>query len=126
MFERVRRAVFIVAIIVAAFIVIRYVFDARACSKANNCYSVTSHSGRYRPEVCETDADGNLVSFVGRLYDAHSGKLLARTDFDSMDSSLPEFMPNESAVIFRSGGDDDSGVVDIPPNWRDRSRAEIP
>ncbi|QNB15214.1 hypothetical protein [Paraburkholderia tropica] len=124
--KRVRRIVVVGVSIVVAFIVVQYIFDARERAKANDCYSVTSPSGRYRAEACETGANGNVVSFVGRLYELHSGALLARTDFDSMDGSLPVFMPDESAVMFRRGGDDASGTVAIPPNWRDKLRAKLP
>ncbi|WP_321954294.1 hypothetical protein [Paraburkholderia bannensis] len=75
-----------------------------------------------------TNIDGNVAFYVGKLYDAHSGKVLARTDFDSMDGGLPEFLPDESAVIFRRGEGDGSGTgfIDIPPDWRARLKAKIP
>ncbi|POR50213.1 hypothetical protein B0G62_109121 [Paraburkholderia eburnea] len=89
---------------------------------------MASQSGLYRAESCVTGMNGNVVYYVGRLYDAHRGVLLARTDFDSMDGGLPEFMPDESAVIFRRGEGNGSGTgfIDIPPNWLERLHAKIP
>ncbi|WP_321880831.1 hypothetical protein [Paraburkholderia bannensis] len=71
-----------------------------------------------------TNIDGNVAFYVGKLYDAHSGKALAQTDFDSMDGGDPEFMPDESAILFRGSGE--SGEIHIPPDWRARLKAKIP
>lgn len=123
-FVRTRRVGVLVAICVVAFGVVQYVSSARKRAAARECINVTSQSGLYRAESCVTDVNGNLVLFVGRLYDAHSGTLIARVDFDSMDGGAPQFMPDESAVLFRGAGD--SGEIGIPPNWRDRLRASLP
>ncbi|POR50215.1 hypothetical protein B0G62_109123 [Paraburkholderia eburnea] len=119
-----RRAVFVVAVIVAGFSVFQYIQGARARAKAHECVAVTSQSGRYRAQSCVTGMDGNVFFYVGRLYDAYSGEMLARTDFDSMDGGDPEFMPDESAILFRGSGD--SGEIHIPPNWLERLHAKIP
>jgi hypothetical protein len=113
-----------IGVVVAGFCTLQYILDARAHARAHGCIEATSKSGLYRAESCVTGMDGNLVFYVGKLYDAHSGKLLARTDFDSMDGGDPEFMPDESAIVFRGSGD--SGEIHIPPDWRERLRARIP
>jgi hypothetical protein len=118
----VRRMCVGVFVAVMGYNAVQYVFDARARAKAHECISVTSQNGLYLAESCVTDADGNLVFYVGKLYEARGGALLARTDFDSMDGGAPEFMPDESAVVFKGG---DAGI-DIPPKWLDRLRAKIP
>ncbi|WP_321781673.1 hypothetical protein [Paraburkholderia sp. J94] len=124
----VRRVVFFIVFVLVAFSVMQYVFDARARAVARECQSVISKSGSYRAESCVTGGDGNVLIYVGRLYDVRSGELLARTDFDSLDGGLPEFMPDESAVLFRRGEGNGSGagVIAIPPNWLERLRAKIP
>ncbi|MBB3257311.1 hypothetical protein F4827_002142 [Paraburkholderia bannensis] len=107
---------------------IDYILDALARAFAHECVDVASPSGLYRARSCVTRVDGNVVFYVGKLYDTHSGQLLARTDFDSVDSRLPEFLPDESAVIFRRGEGDGSGTgfINIPPNWLERIKAKIP
>lgn len=126
--SRVRRIGVDVVVVIVGFNVVQYIVDAHAGTTASECNSVISQSGLYRVESCVTGGNGDIDDFVGRLYDAHSGKLLARTDFDSMDGGRPEFMPDESAVIFRrgEGNGSGSGTIDIPPNWRDRLRAILP
>ncbi|WP_321843615.1 hypothetical protein [Paraburkholderia bannensis] len=117
-----------IVVMVAGLSVLQYICDMRARVRAHECISVTSQSGIYRAQSCVTNMDGNVAFYVGKLYDAHSGKVLARTDFDSMDGGLPEFLPDESAVIFRRGEGDGSGTgfIDIPPDWRARLKAKIP
>lgn len=122
--RRLLKCLAFVAIVVVGFNVFQYVLDAKARANANECYAVTSPSGLYRSESCVTGMDGNLVFFVGKLYDAHSGKVLARTDFDSMDGGEPAFMPDESATMFR--GSEETGEISIPPNWLERLKAKIP
>ncbi|NIF54129.1 hypothetical protein [Burkholderia sp. Ax-1724] len=73
-----------------------------------------------------TDSNGAVDFFVGKLYDARSGKLLARVDFESMDGGMPWFMPDDSAVGFQGARIGDTGALSIPPNWRDRLRAIFP
>ncbi|MDP9645160.1 hypothetical protein J2793_000582 [Paraburkholderia caledonica] len=126
--SRLRRIGVAVAVGVVGVAVVQYMLDARVRISAQECYSVTSKSGSYRAQSCVKGGNGNVDDYVGRLYDGHSGKLLARTDFDSMDGGIPEFMPDESAVIFRRGEGNGSGhgVIDIPPNWLDRLRANVP
>jgi hypothetical protein len=118
------RSVFVIAAVVAGLGLFQYFLNARARAKAHECVAVTSQSGRYRAQACVIGMDGNVFFYVGRLYDAHSGEVLARTDFDSMDGGAPEFMPDESAILFRGSGD--SGEIHIPPNPLDRLRAKIP
>jgi hypothetical protein len=112
------------AVAVTGFNMIDYILDARARVFADECIDVASPSGLYRARSCVKRVDGNVFFYVGKLYDAHSGKLLARTDFDSMDGGDPEFMPDESAIVFRGSGD--SGEIHIPPDWQERLRARIP
>ncbi|WP_322052774.1 hypothetical protein [Paraburkholderia bannensis] len=119
-----KRFIFFILLMLAVLSVLRYVCDARARARAHDCISVTSHSGFYRAQSCVTGMDGNVAFYVGKLYDAHSGKVLARTDFDSMDGGDPEFMPDESAILFRGSGE--SGEIHIPPDWRERLKAKIP
>jgi hypothetical protein len=116
------------AVAVTGFNMIDYILDARARVFAYECIDVVSPSGLYRARSCVTGVDGNVVFYVGRLYDARRGVLLARTDFDSVDSRLPEFSPDERSVIFRRGEGDGSGTgyINIPPNWLERLKAKIP
>ncbi len=114
--------VFVAAI--AGFSILQYILDVRARARAHQCVDVTSQSGSYRAQSCVTNIDGNVAFYVGKLYDAHSGKALAQTDFDSMDGGDPEFMPDESAILFRGSGE--SGEIHIPPDWRARLKAKIP
>ncbi|WP_322068481.1 hypothetical protein [Paraburkholderia bannensis] len=119
-----KRLVIFIMVMVAGLSVLRYILDARARARGHECISVTSQSGIYRAQSCVTGMDGNVAFYVGKLYDAHSGKVLARTDFDSMDGGDPEFMPDESAILFRGSGE--SGEIHIPPDWRERLKAKIP
>ncbi|WP_027820037.1 hypothetical protein [Paraburkholderia bannensis] len=119
-----KRFVIFIVVMVAGLSVLQYVCDASARARAHECIAVTSHSGLYRAQSCVTGMDGNVAFYVGKLYDAHSGKVFARTDFDSMDGGDPEFTPDESAILFRGSGE--SGEIHIPPDWRERLKARIP
>lgn len=84
------------------------------------------HSGQFRAESCVTDSNGDVDFFVGRLYDAHTGEVLARVDFDSVDGGMPWFMPDDSAVDFEGAQIGKTGGLSIPPSMIDRLRAKIP
>ncbi|MFD1554180.1 hypothetical protein ACFSHT_00875 [Paraburkholderia silviterrae] len=101
-----------------------YVFDARRRARATECVNATSHNGLYRAQSCLTGTRGNVGDYVGRLYEARTGNLVAETTFDSMDGGVPDFMDDDHAVLFDGGGD--SGLIYIPPSLLDRLRAKIP
>jgi hypothetical protein len=126
--RRAKKCLVFIAFIGTGFGIYQYILDAIARTYAHDCIEATSKSGLYRAESCVTGMDGNAVLYVGRLYDARRGVLLARTDFDSVDSRLPEFSPDERSVIFRRGEGDGSGTgyINIPPNWLERLKAKIP
>lgn len=109
------------AIVVA---LIDYGCEARRRATAKECIDTISHNRLYRAQSCITNVSGNLVSFVGRLYDVRDGRLIAETTFDSMDGGVPDFADDDHAVLFDGGGD--SGLTYIPPSLVDRLRAKIP
>ncbi|QBQ98923.1 hypothetical protein [Paraburkholderia pallida] len=119
-----RRFGVIVLSFTIALVLIDYGCEARRRAKAGECMDTTSHNGLYRAQACITSVSGNVVFFVGRLYEARTGKLVAETTFDSMDGGVPDFMPDDHAVLFDGGGD--SGLIDVPPSLLDRLRAKIP
>jgi hypothetical protein len=123
-----QRLLIILVFVIAAFSIVQYIREARSRANAHECYEVTSPSGLYRAQSCATGVDGNVVFYVGRLYDARPGVLLARTDFGSVDSRLPAFLPDERSVLFRRGEGDGAGTgfINIPPNWLERLKAKIP
>lgn len=119
---RFRRVSTIVVCALLLIAVWEYASDAVSRKTATECINVISQSRLYRAQSCVTGGNGSVEYYVGRLYDANGGALLARTDFDSMDGGAPEFMPDESAVLFKGS----NAGIDIPPNWRDRLRAKLP
>ncbi|WP_322060748.1 hypothetical protein [Paraburkholderia sp. J63] len=115
----------VITAIVIFIIGIQYAFNAWKRETAKECISVTSHSGLYRAESCVTGGDGNLLFYVGKLYTTRGGAPVARVSFDSMEGGQPEFMFDDSAVLFE-GANGDSGQIKIPPTFLDRLRASVP
>ena len=120
---RIRRVGLVIVVVMVGFNVVEYIIDARARARGHECIDATSQDGRYRAQSCVTGGNGSVEYYVGRLYDAHSGRLLARTDFESMDGGEPLFIPDGNGVFFRGGAE---GAIHFPPSWRDKLRAVIP
>lgn len=92
------------------------------------CRKSASPDGLYVAERCLLDwVPGGSSKYVGRLFDAKSGKLLAQKTFST---SVPEisWLNYEGAIVSFSVGDADDGGADIslPPSRWDRLLAARP
>lgn len=102
-----------------------YGLEAWRRTTATECIAVISHNGLYRAESCVSGGSGNLIRFVGRLYETANGKLVGKTSFDSTDGGAPKFTYDDGAVLFQ-GAQGDAGMIDIPPTLSERLRAKLP
>jgi len=92
------------------------------------CQKSTSPDGFYTAERCLLHwHPGGDSDYVGRVYDAKSGKLLAQRTFST---TVPEisWLSYEGAIVSFSIGDVDVGDADIPlpPSRWDRLLAARP
>lgn len=109
-----------IAIAVAIVALGYFFFTHRADSQAYSCIRSTSPDGRYLAEECTLDWDhGDNPKYVGRLYDAASGKLLARR---TLHTPVPGITWVNNSLLFSSGGDDED-MVPLPPSPYDRFNA---
>ena len=104
---------------IGALALLHVFFTHRSDSKAYDCVRSTSSNGRYIAEECTLDWDhGGYPKYVGRVYDAASGKLIARQTFHT---PVPEIMWGDTYVLFQRGGGD--GLVNLPPSRYERINA---
>ncbi|WP_156992618.1 hypothetical protein [Paraburkholderia oxyphila] len=109
-----------IAILVTAIALGYMFFTHRADSQAYSCVRSTSPDGRYIAEECTLDWDrGDNPKYVGRLYDAASGKLLARR---TLHTPVPGITWVNQYLLFSSGGDDED-MVALPLSLYDRFNA---
>lgn len=89
-------------------------------SNAYDCVRSTSPNGRYVAEECVLDSGrGGNPKYVGRVYEAASGKLIARQTFRT---PVPEIMWGGDYLLFQRGGDGE-GLVNLPPSRYERINA---
>jgi hypothetical protein len=107
-------------------------------SHGTGCQRSTSPDGRYTAERCMVDWDRDSPEYVGRLFDASTGRKLAQHTFNTPVPQLswspgfqyqpkPEepFVDVGPFVSFSVGGDDDSSI-NLPPSKWDRLLAMRP
>ena len=112
------------AIVIILALAASYWAGARQRSKATGCDKVPSNSGRYVAELCllQWNPSGNS-DYLGRVYEAKTGKLLARREFSSPVPELSWW--KDESLSFERGGDDSSRIK-LPPSLYDRLLAELP
>ncbi|QBQ96353.1 hypothetical protein [Paraburkholderia pallida] len=109
-----------IAIAIAVLALIFLFITHRSDSRAYDCTRSTSPNGRYIAEECTLDWNrGDNPKYVGRVFDAASGKLIARQIFRT---PVPEIMWGDSYLLFQRGGDGE-GLVNLPPSRYERINA---
>ncbi|MGV2293256.1 hypothetical protein AAHK20_31425 [Trinickia sp. YCB016] len=89
----------------------------------DSCVSSTSTDDAYVAELCLlTWSSRDIPEYVGRVYDAKSGKMLAQSTFLTSDPEV---------IWFKSGGlafsrGDEAAFIDLPPSKWDRLLAARP
>jgi hypothetical protein len=101
------------------FIIIPYAYHAAMRSGTQECSRETHES--YIGELCYTPREWGMVF---RLYDAHSGELLAERDF--LDPDVKGLLWIDNQVQYDFSPEDGKGFVVLPPTWLDRLRAKLP
>ncbi|WP_322058602.1 hypothetical protein [Paraburkholderia sp. J63] len=109
-----------VLIAVSTLALIYFFITHRSDSKASSCVRSTSPDRLYIAEECRLDWNHrDNPEYVGRVYGAASGKLIARRTFSTPS---PKIMWADNYVQFQIGGDDDDLVM-LPPSLYDRINA---
>ncbi|MFM0338963.1 hypothetical protein [Paraburkholderia fungorum] len=125
---RVRRIVGLWAMrttgVAVLWVAVNYWIGVDLRSKAHDCKKASSDGGRYIAELCLLRWNpGNDSDYVGRVYDAKDGELLAKRTFSTPAPELSWW--KDESVSFSSGGDDSSWVI-LPPSVYDRLLARLP
>lgn len=108
------------AIAITALALLYFFITHRSDSRAYDCVRSTSPNGLYVAEECTLDWDhGDNPKYVGRIYDAASGKLISRQTFHT---PVPEIIWGGDYLLFQRGGDGD-GLVSLPPSLYERINA---
>ena len=86
------------------------------------CHKSTSPDGLYVGERCLLEwVPGGNSEFVGRLFDASTGRLLAQHTFSTPVPQIEWLDYNGEYVSFSNGdGGDDSVYISLPPSIWDR------
>lgn len=94
--------------------------------RGDSCVSSTSANGVYIAELCLlTWSSRDIPEYVGRLYDAKSGKMLVQSVFLTSDPEIRWFKTGDLAFS-RGDGGDGSGFVTLPPSSWDKLLAARP
>ena len=112
-------ALLTVAIVV---VVVDYTSSVLLRSNARDCQRTQSDNGAYIAELCLLRDNGHDADYLGRVYAAQGGALLADRTFDTPESGI--YWDNES-VAFERGGTGDS-LIFLPPTMLDGLRARLP
>jgi hypothetical protein len=108
------------AIAIAVLALVYFFATHRSDANATSCVRSTSPNGLYIAEECMLDWNRrDNARYVGRVYEAASGKLIARRTFHT---PVPEITWVDNHLLFQAGGDDDDLVV-LPPSLYDHINA---
>ncbi|WP_434114827.1 hypothetical protein [Paraburkholderia caffeinilytica] len=106
------------------WIIVNYWISADLRSKARDCSKTSSDGGRYTAELCLLRWNpGGDSDYIGRVYNAKDGELLAERTFRT---PVPELSWWKDENVSFSRGGDDSSLVTLPPTLYDRLLAQIP
>ncbi len=121
--SKVAKAATLFAIVIAAVAALAYAWGVDRRSKARECEKSRSPDGLYVAERCLVQwKGGNDPDYVGRVYDAKSGRLLVERSFST---PVPELSWWKNTVSFSRGGDEASEVY-LPPSLYDRFKVLLP
>jgi hypothetical protein len=116
------------AALVAITIGIIYSFAFNHTPPGTECQSSKSPDGLHIAQRCLLDwVPGGNSKYVGRLFDANSGQLLAQHVFATPVPTIMWSSSEDETVLFSVGdGGDDATYIPIPPSTWDRLLAARP
>lgn len=117
--KRWRTRLFKLGIPLSVIASVPYCHNALIRSGAHDCRRETV--GNYIGETCYVPREWGVVF---RLYNAHSGELLAERNY--IDPEVPRLLWIDHRVRYDFNAKDGEGFVTLPPSWLDRLRAKLP
>lgn len=103
-------------------VVIDYTSNVWLRSNAHDCQRKQSENGAYIAELCLLRDNGHDADYLGRVYAAHGGALLAKRTFDATEADI---YWDRGSVAFKRGGNGDDLIL-MPPTLLDGLMARLP